>query len=54
MLNAIIGTSYYFVISKMVILHDTIKTIQNGVFLFSLKKNKNLFLLNKNKKTFKN
>jgi len=41
-LNAIIGiTSYYCVILKMVILHDTIKTIQNGVFLFSLKKEQN-------------
>jgi len=31
-------------------LHDAIKTIQNGVFvLFFLKKNKNLFLFKKNK-----
>jgi len=29
-----------------VILHDGIKTIQNGVFLFSLKKKENLFFLN--------
>jgi len=28
----------------MVILHDAIKTIQNGVFVFFFKKNKNLFL----------
>ena len=42
-LNAIIGiTSYYSVILKIVILHDGIKTIQNGVFLFSLKKEQNL------------
>jgi len=38
-LNAIIGiTSYYCVILKMVILHDAIKTIQNGDFVFFLKK----------------
>jgi len=42
-LNAIVGiTSYYCVILKMVILHDAIKTIQNGVFLFFLKKEQNL------------
>jgi len=41
-LNAIIGiTSYYCVILKMVILHDAIKTIQNGVFAFF--KNKTCF-----------
>jgi len=46
-LNAIIGiTSYYCVILKIVILHDEIKTIQNGVFLFSLKKELNLVLKN--------
>jgi len=34
-LNVIIGiTSYYYVILKMVILHDAIKTIQNGVCFF--------------------
>jgi len=34
-LNAIVGiTSYYCVILKMVILHDAIKTIQNGVWFF--------------------
>jgi len=33
--NVIIGiTSYYCAILKMVILHDAIKTIQNGVFVF--------------------
>jgi len=38
-LNAIIGiTSYYCVILKIVILHDGIKTIQNGVLLLSFKK----------------
>jgi len=43
-LNAIIGIkSYYCVILKMVILHDAIKTIQNSVFVFFEKKNKNLF-----------
>jgi len=53
-LNAIIDiTSYYRAILKMVILHDAMKTIQNGkknVFLMTLKKNKNLFLFKKNKK----
>jgi len=53
-LNAIVGIiSYYCVILKIVILHDGIKTIQNGVFLFSLKKNKILFLFKKNKKNVK-
>ena len=36
----------------MVILHDAMKTIQNGkknVFLMTLKKNKNLFLFKKEK-----
>jgi len=47
-LNAIIGIkSYYCVILKMVILHDAIKTIQNTVFVFFLKKDKNLFLFRK-------
>jgi len=32
----------------MVILHDGIKTIQNGFFLFSLKKEQNLVSLKKN------
>jgi len=42
-LNAIIGiTSYYCVILEMVILHNRIKTIYNGVFLFSSKKEQNL------------
>jgi len=58
-LNAIIGTtSYYCVILKIVALHDGIKTIQNWVFLFSLKKRtescfflKNLFFSKKQKKT---
>ena len=57
-LNAIVGiTSYYCVILKMVILHDAIKTIQNGVWFFwkeqkpvSLKKQKHLDF-EKNKKT---
>jgi len=31
----------------MVILHDAIKTIQNTVFVFFLKKDKNLFLFRK-------
>jgi len=48
-LNAMIGiTSYYCVILNRVILHDAIKTIQNGVFVFLLK-NKNLFFFKKNK-----
>jgi len=38
-LNAIISkASYYYLILKMVILHDAIKTIQNRVFVFFLKK----------------
>ena len=41
-------TSYYCVILNRVILHDAIKTIQNGVFVFLLK-NKNLFFFKKNK-----
>jgi len=50
-LNAKIGiSSNYCVILKMVILHDAIKTIHNGVLCFFYKKNKNLFLLKKNKK----
>jgi len=49
-LNAIIGiTSFYCVNLKMVILHDAIKTIENGVFAFFIKKNKNLFLFKKQK-----
>jgi len=42
--NAIVGISnYYCVILKMVVLHDAIKTIQNGIFVFFFLKNKNLF-----------
>jgi len=38
-LSSIIGiTSYYCVVLKIGILHDAIKTIQNGVFVFFLKK----------------
>ena len=49
--NPIIGTtSYYCIILKMVILHDAIKTIQNGAFPFSLKKSKILLLFKKSKK----
>ena len=53
-LNAIITiTSYYCVILKIVILHDGIKTIQNEVFLFSLKKRtKSGFFYKKLQKTF--
>jgi len=48
-------TYYYCVILKMVILDDAIKTIPNGVFPFSLKKNEILFLLRKTKsRLFKN
>ena len=36
---------------NMVTLHDTIKTIQNGVFVLFKKKNENLFLFKGNKKT---
>jgi len=38
---------YYCVILQMVIQHDAIKTIQNRVFVFFWKKNKNLFLFKK-------
>jgi len=49
-LNAIIGiTSYYCVILKILILHDGTKTIQSGVFPFSLKKEQNLVSLKKNR-----
>jgi len=42
-LNDIIGIkSYYFVILKIMILHDAIKTNKNKVFPFSLKKEQNL------------
>jgi len=52
-LNAIIGiTSYYCVILKIVILHDIIKTLQNGVFPFSSKKEQNLVLKNNKEKRF--
>jgi len=51
-LNAIIViTSYYCVILKMVTLHDAIKTILKGVFVFFFHKNANLFPLKKNKIT---
>jgi len=50
-LNAIIGiTSYYCVILKIVILHDGIKTIQNGVFPLSSTKEQNLVSFLKNPK----
>jgi len=39
-LNAIIGIASYCVILKMVMLHDAIKTIENGVFVFFLKNKK--------------
>ena len=45
-------TSYYCVILKIVTLYDGMKTMQNGVFLFSLKKEQNLVSFKKNKKTF--
>jgi len=51
-LNAILGiTRCYCVILKMVILHDGIKTIQNGVFLFSVNE-QNIVSFSKNKKNF--
>jgi len=44
-------TSYFCVILKVVILHDAIKTIHNGVFLFFLQKEqKPVTLKNKQKK----
>jgi len=52
-LNAIIDIiSYYYVVLKMVILHDVITTIQNEVFPFSLKKEQNLVFFEKPKKMF--
>jgi len=36
-------TSYYYVILKMVILHDATETIRNGVFVFFLKKEQTCF-----------
>jgi len=45
-LNVILGiTSYYCVILKIVILHDEIKTIQNGVFLLLLNKEQTILLI---------
>jgi len=50
-LNASVGiTSYYCVILKIVVLHDGIKTIQNGPFQFSLKKEQNLVSFQKTHK----
>jgi len=40
-LNGIIGITSYCVILKILILHDTIKTSKNKVFLFSLIKEQN-------------
>jgi len=52
-LNAIIGiTSYYYVILQVVVLHDAIKTIQNGVFVLFQKKQKPVSF-KKNKKRIK-
>jgi len=52
-LNVTIGIrSYYCVILKIVILHDGIKTIQNGAFLFSLKTEQHLVSLKKKKIQF--
>ena len=50
--NSITGiTSYYCVVLNMVILYDAIKTIQNGVFAFVLKKEqKPVLFFEKNKK----
>jgi len=53
-LNAGIGiSSYYCVILKMVILHDEIKTIKNGVFVLLIKKEKNCFFSKNPKKYLK-
>jgi len=54
-LNAIIGIiSYYCVILKMVILHDAIKTTQNGVLVFKKKERKTVsFQKNKPKNWMK-
>jgi len=52
-LNAIIDiTSYCCVILKMVILHESIKTIQSVFFSVFLKKEENIFSFQKNPKTF--
>jgi len=54
-LNAIIGIiSYYCIILKMVILHDAIKTTQNGVLVFKKKERKTVsFQKNKPKNWMK-
>ena len=53
-LNAIIRIkSYYCVILKMVILHDAIKTIQNSVLCFFIKRTKACFVSKKPKKRIK-
>jgi len=50
-LNATISTkSYYCAILKVVILHDAIKTIPNGVFVFFLKKEQKLVSFEKKQK----
>ena len=49
-LNVVIGiTSYYCVFLKMLILHDAIKTIQSGVFVFLKKGTKTCFFSKKQK-----
>jgi len=47
-------TSYYYVILKMVILHDAMKTIQNSIFVFfSKQRTKTCFFLKKPKNGLK-
>jgi len=53
-LISIIGIkSYYCVNLKMVILHDAIKTMENGIFAFFIKKEKKLYFQKTKKFGFK-
>jgi len=45
-------TSYYCMIPKMVILHDAIKTIQNRVFVFFVKRTNSSVFIKRTKNSF--
>jgi len=49
-MNAVIGMTSYCVILKMKILHDARTTIQNGVFVFFLKREQKSVCFKKGKK----
>ena len=50
-LNAVVGiTSYYCVILKMVILHDSTRTIQNEIFVGFFQRTKTFVSFQKNTK----